>query len=157
MLSLLGTAAFVVNLVGLKQCALDDDGYKKAFRASIAAIFVCLGVVILDLVLDDSALAKSADQVQGLFNFLVAYSVLETTATILRKRGKDAEADYADKVRKLYMLAFIVSEAFGILSDTVVGSVVLITGLLFAVAAIATLLVAQIKYIIFLKKSSDSL
>lgn len=156
-LSALGIAAFVINLVGLKQCALDDIGYKKAFRCTIAAIFVCLSIVILGVVMDNFALADRANEVQGVFNYLVAYMVLKTTADILRKRGKEAEAEYADKVRKLYTFAFIVSEVFGILSDTVVGSVVLILGFLLIVVAIIALLVAHIKYIIFLKKSSDAL
>lgn len=156
-LALLGTAAFVVNIIGLRQCAIDEQGYKRPLTLTVAAIFVCLGMIILGVVLKNSYLSDGANEVQGLFNFLVAYEVLKTTAKILRESGKEADAKYADGVRKLFTAAFVVAEVFGLIADSVNGTGMLIAAILTAVASIIALLIANIKYIIFLKRSADAL
>lgn len=156
-LALLGTAAFVVNIIGLRQCAIDEQGYKRPLTLTVAAIFVCLGMIILGVVLKNSYLSDGANEVQGLFNFLVAYEVLKTTAKILRESGKEADAKYADGVRKLFTAAFVVAEVFGLIADSIDGTGMLIAAILTAVASIIALLIANIKYIIFLKRSADAL
>ena len=156
-LALLGTAAFVVSIIGLRQCAIDEKGYKRPLTLTVAAIFVCLGMIILGVVLKNSYLSDGANEVQGLFNFLVAYEVLKTTAKILRESGKEADAKYADGVRKLFTAAFVVAEVFGLIADSVDGTGMLIAAILTAVASIIALLIANIKYIIFLKRSADAL
>ena len=156
-LALLGTAAFVVNIIGLRQCAIDEQGYKRPLTLTVAAIIVCLGMIILGVVLKNSYLSDGANEVQGLFNFLVAYEVLKTTAKILRESGKEADAKYADGVRKLFTAAFVVAEVFGLIADSVNGTGMLIAAILTAVASIIALLIANIKYIIFLKRSADAL
>lgn len=156
-LALLGTAAFVVSIIGLRQCAIDEQGYKRPLTLTVAAIFVCLGMIILGVVLKNSYLSDGANEVQGLFNFLVAYEVLKTTAKILRESGKEADAKYADGVRKLFTAAFVVAEVFGLIADSVNGTGMLIAAILTAVASIIALLIANIKYIIFLKRSADAL
>lgn len=156
-LGLLGAAAFIVNLRGLKQCALDDEGYKKAFNLSIAGLVVSLLVTILSVVQEDSVLSKSANEIQAVFNYLVAYMVLKTTAPILRSCEKNAEADYADKVRKLYTVAFVIAEVFSILADAFSDNAMVLVVVLVAIVAVIVLLVAQIRYIIFLRKSANAL
>ena len=156
-LALLGTAAFVVNIIGLRQCAIDEKEYKRPLTLTVAAIFVCLGMIILGVVLKNSYLSDGANEVQGLFNFLVAYEVLKTTAKILRESGKEADAKYADGVRKLFTAAFVVAEVFGLIADSIDGTGMLIAAILTAVASIIALLIANIKYIIFLKRSADAL
>lgn len=156
-LGLVGVVAFIVSLFGLKQCSLDDVAYKKPFYFTIAALFVCLIVVIIGVVQNDSAIGESAEEIQGVFNFLIAYSIMKITAGILRKREKDAEAEYAEKARKLYTIAFIISEALLIVSDTSDSNVMIALTLILSIAALVLLVIAQIKYIIFLKKSSDAL
>lgn len=156
-LALLGTAAFVVNIIGLRQCSIDEKGYKRPLTLTVAAIFVCLGMIILGVVLKNSYLSDGANEVQGLFNFLVAYEVLKTTAKILRESGKEADAKYADGVRKLFTAAFVVAEVFGLIADSIDGTGMLIAAILTAVASIIALLIANIKYIIFLKRSADAL
>ena len=145
-LGLLGAAAFIVNLRGLKQCALDDVG-----------LVVSLLVTILSVVQEDSVLSKSANEIQAVFNYLVAYMVLKTTAPILRSCEKNAEADYADKVRKLYTIAFVIAEVFSILADAFSDNAMVLVVVLVAIVAVIVLLVAQIRYIIFLRKSANAL
>lgn len=156
-LQLLGAVAFFLKLNGLKQCAYDDNAYRKPRNLAVAAFFVCLVVTILGGIFVGSAISKSVNEIQSVFNYLVAYSVLKATAPILRECGKEAEAAYADEVRKIYTISFVVSELLSITTDASAGAWVIAGTAIVALAAVIALLIAQIRYIIFLNKSSAAL
>lgn len=157
LLGLLAVVAFVINLIGLKQCAEDDDGYKKAYKVAIAGLLVCLACTLVGAFGSNSAVVRATDEIQIVFTYLVAWMVLKTTAPLLRDCGKEAEAVYADKVRKLYTAAFIVSEVLRILVDFMTGDIMIAVVAILAIIALIVLLTAQIKYIIFLRRSANAL
>ena len=156
-LAFLGLVAFFVTLSGLKQCALNEPAYKKPFRFTIAGILVCVAVAVLGEILNNPVLSDSTNEIQGVVNYLIVYMVLQITAEILQKCGKESEAAYAKKLRHLYTFAFILSEILSITSDRLEGEVAVAIILAVAAVSIVTLLIAQIRYIIFLKKSSNAL
>ena len=157
LLGLLAVVAFVINLIGLKQCAKDDVGYMKAYKVAIAGLLVCLACTLVGAFGSNSAVGRAADEIQIVFTYLVAWMVLKTTAPLLRDCGKEAEAVYADKVRKLYTAAFIVSEVLRILVDFMTGDIMIAVVAIVAIVALVVLLAAQIKYIIFLRRSANAL
>ncbi len=156
-LSFIGAAAFIVNLIGLKQCMRDDKAYQKAYICSIAGLLVWLAVTILSVILTKPEFTNYADNIEILFAFIVAFIVLKNTAPILRECGKEAEAKYADKVRWLYTGAFVIGELLSILANVISNDVLKTVAIFLAIAALIVLLVAQIKYIIFLRKSSNAI
>lgn len=157
-LAAVGLVAFVLNLVGLKRCAKDEAEYNKPFYFTIAALILCLILTIVSAVKNDLTWATGANELQGVMNYLVAYLILKTTAGILRQCGKEAEAVSADKLRNLYTVAFSITVALNILGDVFASGVAAtVLGLLLVLAAAVVLIVVQIKYIVFLKKTADVL
>lgn len=150
--------AFVLNLVGLKRCTKNEAEYNKPFYFTIAALVLCLFLTIVGVVKNDLSWAKGASELQGVMNYLVAYLILRTTAGVLRQCGKEKEAVSADELRNLYTVAFSIAVALNILLDSFTSNVAsAVLGILVALAVAVVLFVAQIKYIIFLKKTADAL
>ena len=157
LLSLVTAAAFVLNLVGLKKCAKDKPDYNKPFNLTIAALVLCMGLTVLSVAVKDLAFARYANEIQSFMGYLVAFSVLKTTAPILKECGREAEATYADRTRQLYTAGIVLSVTFGALADNISGSTSVSSALVCGIMAVVILLVAEVRYIISLKKSSNAL
>lgn len=155
--SLVTAVAFVLNLVGLKRCAKDKQDYNKAFNLTIAVLVLCIGLTVLSVAVRDLAFARYANEINAFLGYMVAFVVLKTTVPILRECGKEAEATYADKTRQLYTSGIVLSVTFGLLADSISDKASVSSALVCGIMAAVILLVAQIRYIISLKKSSEAL
>ena len=153
LLGLLGLVAFIITLAGLKECARDDAGYRKAFYLTIVALLICILIAVLGTVWHNSVIAQGANEVMNFCGYLVAFLVLQTTAVILRKVGKEAEAVYAEKTKNLYTVAIVISIVLSATVDMFSGVWVAVVALI----ALVVLIIAQIRYIILLKKASNAL
>lgn len=146
-----GVVCGIIMIVGVYTAGKDDAGYKKAFLFTILSLIAAFasGCVALIPVVG-TIVSNIIDVVLTIFDLVVTYYVITTTANILRGIGADDVAKKGMNVWKIVMVCAILGMILGLLA--VVPFVGAIAAVLLAVVAIVEV-IANILYLVFLFKS----
>ena len=153
-------AAFFISLKGLSLMSLDDEGYKKAQKINLYAIYAVIAFTVLEVIFANNAtvsgiLSKCSKAVNEATEFVVAYLILKASIDIFTKQGNNEMVEYISKTLQFYQVAYVVGALIGLID--VPESIWALLALVVAIAALILIVVAQIKYIKFLKKMSETL
>lgn len=144
-------ASVILEIIGIKEAAKDDEGYGNAFLLTIAN----LALTVIQLPFDSNGVVyKLIDIANDVIQVVILYLICKTTSMLLRRMNNGLLADKGDKVIKINIYCIIISFVCGILS------IIPIINILAAIAMIVVLIVsiyAAVVYVIFLKQSGEYL
>ncbi len=159
----LGIVGAIIEIVGLSNCAKDDEGYKTAFIIVIVSIIVQVVIGIVSVVVSGNTISQVGEIIAAVLELIVFYMVIKTTSDLLTQNGQNEVAQKGMGTWKLVLgtliAAIIISvvEAIVIVATggslTVVAVSLIVAGVAEIVIAVLKI-VAYVKYMGFLKASS---
>ena len=153
--SLASIACAVISIVGVHTAGNDDAGYKKAFLFTILSLVaVVVAACVSFIPVAGTIISNLVQVVVTIFDLVVTYYVITTSANILRNIGAEDVAKKGMNVWKIVMICAIAGMVLSILS--VIPLVNVIAALLIVIVAIVEL-IANILYLVFLFKGYKAL
>lgn len=146
--SIVGAVAMVLTLLGLKQAAMDEEGYNSAF------IFTIINLVIGFLNKGNGLLSSVLSAAGSILSFCILYCICNSTKKLLDSAGENSLANLGTAVWVINVMCTIVVIVIRFVAW------IPILNILAGIAAILTLLVAlvgAILYLVFLSKSGNAL
>lgn len=153
--SLAGIACYVITIMGVYVAGKDDEGFKKAFILTIAALGLSLVSVILSFIpIVGGILSSIVGIITSVIGLIVKFYIITTIAGILRNIGAN---DVADKGRTVWNAVMFCTIAGAIISLLMLIPIINIIASVFVVIVAIVEIIAAILYLIYLYKSYKAL
>lgn len=146
--SIANAVAMALTLLGLKQAAMDDEGYNNAF------IFTIVNLVIGFFNNGSGILSSVLSAVSSILSLCILYNICNATKKLLNSAGETSLANLGAAVWFINIMCTIILVLVSFVAW------IPILNILAGIAALLTLLAAlvgAIMYLVFLSKSGNAL
>lgn len=146
--SVIQAIAMIITLLGLKQAAIDEEGYNKAF------LFTIINLLVGFFNKGDGILASLMGIVSSILALCIVHAVCNATSSLLNAIGESSLSGRGNTIWMLYLVCTVISVVCAVLC------IIPIINILAAVAAFITAIVAivaAIMYMVFIYQSSKAL
>ena len=146
--SVIQAIAMIITLLGLKQAAIDEEGYNNAF------IFTLINLVIGFFNKGDGILASLMGIVSSILALCIVHAVCNATSSLLNTIGESSLAGRGNIIWTLYLVCTVVVIICDVLMIIPLINILAAFG---AFIAAIVAIVAAIMYMVFIYQSSKAL